>query len=90
MYVIETRQQKNGNWWCNGTIEGYDHSFESNTMHGARFKMRVFLKIRKIPCDMIRWENVQYYREDSGMSLQDIAAQTTRLTHLSWHYDKQA
>lgn len=37
--MIQTRQNSKGNWWCNATIFGYDHSFEGETIEQAREQM---------------------------------------------------
>lgn len=81
MYIIQTRQKPDcRGWWCNGTIEGYDHSFEAKEMKDAQHEMIEFLKKRNL-LDSVRWEYPKYYSKNGCMSKACLIAQTTRLTH---------
>lgn len=46
--IIETKQNKSGNWWCYATVNGYDKSFEGYSIEDAQSKMRKFLKEKGI------------------------------------------
>lgn len=59
--IIETRQKSNGDWWCNGTIYGYDVSFESKTSFDARRQMIVYLKGKGINIEDVKWMKPQTY-----------------------------
>lgn len=43
MIIIQTRQQSNGLWWCNATINGYDNCFEDVNIIDAQMQMIAFL-----------------------------------------------
>lgn len=61
MWTIQTRENKDGNWWCNGTIQGYDHSFEAKTIKKATIKMVKFLNDKRINMSETKWETPKYY-----------------------------
>jgi hypothetical protein len=45
---IYTRENRNGNFWCNATIEGQDMYFEGTTVESAQGQMRSKLRELKI------------------------------------------
>lgn len=67
MTHIETRQNRKGNFWCNGTINGYDISFEEQTTEKAREKMGEYLENRNI--SNVIWEAVKYYPATDNVKL---------------------
>lgn len=77
MCIIQTRQQKNGNWWCNGTIVGYDYSYEGQTIEEAQSQMRALLEYRGI--NSAEWQEEQHYQENRDMPEYLLKTQTTRL-----------
>lgn len=64
MYQVYTRQNKKGNWWCNGTIQGYDYSFESPSMFDAQHQMRNLLSKKDINPDHVKWHKPTLYPTD--------------------------
>lgn len=77
MCIIQTRQQKNGNWWCNGTIESYDYSYEGQTIEEAQSQMRALLEYRGI--NSAKWLEEQHYQVNRDMPEHLLKSQTTRL-----------
>lgn len=61
MIKIQTRQNRHGNWWCNGTIDGYDHSFEGKKIQEAQEQMLDLLKKKSIPLERTKWELPRLY-----------------------------
>lgn len=61
MPTIQTREQGNGQWWCNATIHGYDYSFNASGVLEAHSKMIEFLNTRNINPKDCTWEEVKRY-----------------------------
>ena len=61
MIKIQTRQQANGYWWCNATVNGYDYSFEDVNIIDAQMQMVACLLANSIYFDMCIWEPEQLY-----------------------------
>lgn len=68
MIVIETRQNRYGQWWCNATIKGYDYSFEENSILDAQHEMRNLLSKKDINPDSVIWETPTYYKTEKESS----------------------
>lgn len=80
MIHIQTRQKKDGTWWCNGTISGYDHSFGGVSISAAQYQMILFLNKQNIRSEDVKWQEPQLYDKNGDLHEYLIQAQTTRLS----------
>lgn len=81
MVHIQTRQQKNLEWWCNGTVDGYDMSFDGFTMLQAQEKMRAYLIGKHFYPQDVNWESPIYYPTTSIDEPSKIRYQKVRIDH---------
>jgi len=79
MDVIDTRQQKNGRWRCNGTIDGYDYSFEGVYIDDAQNQMHQLIYRMGWDFREFKWTEPEYHQNYKGISDMLLKAQTTRL-----------
>lgn len=63
MPIIETKRV-NRKWFCFGTINGYDHSFEGTTKVEAQDQMRDLLK--RLGITEAQWEHDREYDTKSN------------------------
>lgn len=61
MIHISVRENKHGTWWCNGTIQGYDHSFEGG-FGECQMLMAELLNKKGIREKEVIWNAPQYYK----------------------------
>jgi hypothetical protein len=55
MIEIETRQKKDGTWFCSATINGYDFAFHSKLFSVAQSQMFQKLIDENVPTSNIKW-----------------------------------
>lgn len=79
MYVIQTRQNRHGAWWCNATLNGYDYSFEGDTPTLAQTQMIRLLRQLNIPSFEATWEPIQNYIKDKELEKPQIKYQPSRI-----------
>lgn len=78
--VVHTRQNSKGNYWCNGTINGSDQSFEGWSIECAQAKMRMYLNCKGIR--NIIWEAPVEYVPDPPKPNSPVDSRRSRLDHL--------
>jgi len=82
MYHIYTRQNRKGKWWCNGTVLGYDYSFEDFTIATAQMQMRRKLEEMGVSAHDVKWQEPEYSK---GVNLKNekvqIGYQKVRIDH---------
>lgn len=67
MTYIFVKQNRRNNWWCYGTINGYDKSFEGNTQNAVKQKMIQYLKKQKVDMEQVKWFEPNYYQHDKNI-----------------------
>lgn len=63
MVHIHTKENKKGKWYCFGTVQGYDYSFEDFTIETVRNQMRKLLQKLCVPVMNIKWHEPKTYDE---------------------------
>lgn len=80
MTIVHTRQNALGNFWCHGTINGCDESFEAPYAGDAQMLMKYFLKRKGIT--NVCWMPVVMYVFQPKPTTADISYQRNRIDHL--------
>lgn len=62
MTTVQVRENRQGDWWCNTTFNGYDHSVTGSTPEDAKEKILRHLNITE--SDVI-FEEIQPYPSPS-------------------------
>jgi hypothetical protein len=80
--TVQTRQNRKRNWWCNGTINGYDYSFEGNTINDAKTQMiELLAKLNVREMDVV-WEEPKCYAFEVEYAKPPIGYRKNRIDNL--------
>lgn len=55
-----------GKWYCSGTIDGYDHCFDGNTVDEAQSQMRALIDLKFLQGRIsgnVEWEAIKIIEE---------------------------
>jgi phage-related protein len=80
MIHLYVRQNNRGAWWCNGTINGYDHSFEG-TLESCQIQMASFLTKKGIAVKDVVWHEPRLYPKV-------LVVPQPPVTYMRWRIDK--